>query len=250
MDSQGRFAQPAGGSSEQIASELRHYILKQQLDPGTLLGTEQGLADEFAISRPTMREALRILAGTSMIRTSRGPNGGVFVASTPSEGIQRTLTDSIGAMINAGSVTFTELLDSRIHLEVPLAGMAALNAADGVPRQLAEAIAQAEGNDPSSEPFRLADARFHRIIADAAGNQLMTAFASWTIDVLQPTLIRRIGAALDANLILKQHRDIMRAIQRRQPEAARRAMHRHLDHVRELVTAADEGKTITAIRDA
>ena len=60
--------------------------------------------------------------------------------------------------------------------------------------ELLAAIAEAEGNDPASEAFRIADTRFHRVIASAARNELLRAFTSWTLDVLQPSLIDTIGA--------------------------------------------------------
>jgi DNA-binding FadR family transcriptional regulator len=87
--------------------------------------------------------------------------------------------------------------------------------------------------------FRVADARFHRVIASAARNELLRAFTSWTLDVLQPSLIDTIGASIDGDAILAQHRAIQRAIRLRQPAAAQRAMRRHLDYLSELVRSLD-----------
>ena len=82
-----RFTQPRGTSSQQIAKEIRRYIVQQRLQPDDRLGTETELATEFGVSRPTLREALRLLASSHLIRATRGPGGGVFVASTENEGI-------------------------------------------------------------------------------------------------------------------------------------------------------------------
>ncbi len=107
--------------------------------------------------------------------------------------------------------------------------------------KLAAAIAEATGNHPASDEFRLADTRFHRVIATTAGNELLLAFTSWTLDVLQPSLIERIGDSIDGDAILQQHREIARAVARRQPAAAQRAMRRHLEYLRDLVRTRDEG---------
>jgi GntR family transcriptional repressor for pyruvate dehydrogenase complex len=224
----------------QIALEIRRYLARSDLQPGDRLGTEQELASEFGVSRPTLREALRLLASSHLIRASRGPRGGIFVASTPNEGMSRNLSESISTMLETQSVSLGELVEARIQLEVPLAGLAARNATAESVLKLDAAIAEQEGKHPASDAFRLADACFHRTIATTAGNELLRAFASWTLDVLQPSLIEKIGDAIDAETILRQHREILRAIRRGQPVAASRAMERHLEYLRELVRAFEE----------
>lgn len=229
-----------GDTSVQIALELRRYIARTGLSPGDRLGTEQGLAAEFGVSRPTLREALRLLASSHLIRASRGPRGGIFVASTPNEGIGRSLSESISTMLETQSVSLSELVEARLQLEVPLARLAARNATAETILKLDAAITEQEGKHPASDAFRLADACFHRTIAAAAGNDLLRAFASWTLDVLQPSLVATIGDAMDADLILTQHREILRAIRRGQPTGAARGMSRHLEYVGALVRAFEE----------
>jgi DNA-binding FadR family transcriptional regulator len=228
-----RFAQPRGTSSEQIAGEIRRYIAKHDLRPDDRLGTENELASEFGVSRPTLREALRLLASSHLIRATRGPGGGVFVASTQNEGIGLNLSESIATMLETESVSLIELVEARIHLEVPLAGLAAQNATEETAAELEAAIAEGTAcrDRPASDEFRLADARFHRAIARTARNELLRAFTSWTLDVLQPMLVARVGHTVDGDAILRQHRAVLRAIRRGQPAAAQRAMRRHLEYV-------------------
>jgi GntR family transcriptional repressor for pyruvate dehydrogenase complex len=140
-------------------------------------------------------------------------------------------------MLAADSVSLDQLLEARMFLEVPLAGLAAEHATDETVAALEAAIADAAGNDPASDVFRLADARFHEVLAIAAGNELLFAFTRWILDVLQPSLIKRIGSSLDGDEILAQHRAILRAVKRRQPAAAQRAMRDHLDHLYAIVRA-------------
>jgi GntR family transcriptional repressor for pyruvate dehydrogenase complex len=235
-----RAAAAHGDASERIALEIRRYLARKSLRPGDRLGTEQELAAEFGVSRPTLREALRLLASSHLVRSSRGPGGGVFVASTPSEGMSRTLSESIATLLETESLSLRELMDARLHLEVPIAGLAAQNATTETILKLDAAIADAQGHPSTSEQFRLADACFHRTIATTAGNPLMRTFMSWTLDVLQPSLLELVGDALDGELILGQHREILRAIRRRQPAAARRAMHRHLEYLSIKLRALEE----------
>jgi GntR family transcriptional regulator, transcriptional repressor for pyruvate dehydrogenase complex len=238
-----RFRPLRRDASEQVAFEIRRYLSERDMRPGERLGTEQELAAEFGVSRPTLREGLRLLASSHLIRATQGPGGGIFVASTQSEGMRRNVSESIAVMLATDDVSLIELVEARISMEVPLAGLAAQHATDETAEQLLAAIAEAEGNDPASEAFRIADTRFHRVIASAARNELLRAFTAWTLDVLQPSLIDTIGASIDGDAILDQHRVIQRAIRLRQPAAAQRAMRRHLDYLRELVGALDQPPT-------
>ncbi len=228
-----------GDASERIALEIRRFLARKSLRPGDRLGTEQELATEFGVSRPTLREALRLLSSSQLIRASRGPGGGIFVASTPNEGMSRSLSQSIATLLETESLSLGDLVEARLHLEVPLAGLAAKNATTETFLKLDAAIADAEGHPASSEVFSRADVCFHRTIAAAAGNELLSAFTSWTLDVLQPTLIAAVGDALDGELILRQHREIVRAIRRHQPAAAERAMRRHLEYLVQRVRALE-----------
>src|SRR4051795_7784288 len=230
-----RFPRARTDASEQIAMEIRRYLERRGLQPGDRIGTEQELAAEFGVSRPTLREGLRLLASSHLIRVGRGRSGGIFVARTPNEGMSRNVSESIATMLAAESVSMSELLDARLFLEVPLAGLAARNAGPDTAARLQEAIEAAEGNAPGTEPFNAADGSFHRILAEAAGNPLLRAFTDWILEVLQPNLISHISGHVDGEAILRQHRDIQRAVKRRQPAAAERAMAAHIDYLKGLL---------------
>ena len=61
------------GASEQVAVQIQHYIQEEGLGPGDFLGREEDLAAEFGVSRPTLREALKLLASGNLIRAARAP---------------------------------------------------------------------------------------------------------------------------------------------------------------------------------
>src|SRR3954449_10535912 len=227
-----RFPRARTDASEQIAMEIRRYLERRDLRPGDRIGTEQELAAEFGVSRPTLREGLRLLASSHLIRVGRGRSGGVFVARTPNEGMSRNVSESMATMLAAESVSLSELLDARLFLEVPLAGLAARNAGPDTAARLQRAIDDAEGNAPGTPPFNEADGRFHRILAEAAGNPLLRAFTDWILEVLQPSLILHISRRVDGAAILQQHRDIQRAVRRRQEAAAERAMAAHIEYLK------------------
>jgi GntR family transcriptional regulator, transcriptional repressor for pyruvate dehydrogenase complex len=229
------FQPPAPGASEQIARQIRRYLEERHLAPGDRIGTEQELADEFGVSRPTLREALRLLSASQLIRIGRGRAGGIFVARTPNEGMSRNLSETIGLMLAAQSVSMEELLDARLSLEVPLAGRAAVNADADVVARLEAAVRAAEGHAPGTPPFNEADTTFHQVLAEAAGNDLLRGLTGWILEVLQPSLIVTISDNVDPERILEQHGAILRAVRRHQRGAAERAMAAHITYLTEVL---------------
>ena len=184
-----QYRRSTSGASEDIAVQIRRWLDEQRLQPGERIGTEQEMADEFGVSRPTLREALRLLSASHLIRVGRGRTGGVFVASTPSEGMSKNVSESISLMLAAQSISMDELVDARLSLEVPIAGRAAVNADDEAIARLEAAIEAAVGHQPGTPPFNAADGSFHQILAEAAGNDLLRALTAWILEVLQPTLV-------------------------------------------------------------
>ena len=60
---------------------------------------------------------------------------------------------------------------------------------------------------------------------------MLLSFTDWILEVLQPRLIEEIGTVVDADEILRQHRDIARAVRRKQPAAAEKAMRAHIAYL-------------------
>src|SRR4051794_4083760 len=234
-----QYRRSASGASEEIAVQIRRWLDEQRLEPGERIGTEQEMADEFGVSRPTLREALRLLSASHLIRVGRGRSGGVFVASTPSEGMSRNVSESIALMLAAESISMETLVDARLSLEVPLAGRAAVNADDDVCDRLEAAIEAAVGHPRGPPPFNAADSRFHQILAETAGNDLLLALTAWILEVLQPSLVAHISLRVDAEQILAQHRAILRAVRRHQRTAAERAMQAHIEYLAGVLAEID-----------
>jgi GntR family transcriptional repressor for pyruvate dehydrogenase complex len=231
-------APPARRSaSEEVAEAIRKFVFAKELKPGDRLGREEDLARQFGVSRPTLREALRLLSSSYLIRASKGPGGGIFVASTPEQGIGRILTESVASMLSAHDIEIDELLETRMLLEVPLVGLAAQRATDEQIQRLRDLLAGADARAGDAGLVLDADTDLHRLIAEIAGNRLAAAFMQWVGVVLQPSLHELIEPAVVDAVILEQHRDVVRAIERGDPTAAERAMREHLVYLHDLVTA-------------
>ena len=224
------------GASEQVATAIQHRIQSAGLGPGDFLGREEDLAAEFGVSRPTLREALKLLASGNLIRASKGPGGGIFVAHTADQGVRRSLSDSVGMMLETGAVSLEELLDARTLLEVPLAGLAALQAGEATLERLRAALAEERAADGDIDAIHEADTAFHREIAAAAGNRMAQALTGWVYEVLQPRLLEELRDAVLPSAVLDQHAALLKAIEKGDRARAERAMREHLLYLRDVLT--------------
>ncbi len=217
-------------SSDLVAHLLQQVIAERALVPGDRLGTEAELARDLGVSRPAVREAVRLL-----VRAARGPGGGVFVARSADRGLARTVSEAIGGMLATQATSLSELTEVRLLLEVPLAGLAAEHASDERIAELWRAVEDA-GAAPDNELIqRESDIRFHQVIAEAAGNRVASALSAWCSEVLQPRLKDLIAPAIVEAVARDQHREIIAAIEQRKPVLAERAMRVHLRYLGDLL---------------
>ncbi|MBN1530199.1 MAG: FadR family transcriptional regulator [Thermoleophilaceae bacterium] len=208
-------------ASEQVAIQIQHHIQRERLAPDDFLGREEDLAAEFGVSRPTIREALRLLASGNLIRATKGPGGGIFVASTADRGLGQSLSDAIATMLETGAVSLDELMDAWLALEVALAGRAASERDEEMLERLRPALGD--------------DMEVHRILAGAAGNRVVRALTDWIAEVLQPALAEALDPAILGPLVRKQHEALLTAIERGDARLAERAMRDHIVYLRGLL---------------
>ena len=223
-------------ASEEVAEAIGGWISSRGLQPGDRLGREEDLALRFGVSRPTLREALRLLSSRHLIRATKGPGGGIFVDATPVQGMGMSVTESVASLLSTESIDIDELIETRMLLEIPLAGLAAQRATEADVDRL-HAILAAAGDTAHGEVFRRVDTHLHGAISAIAGNQIVGAFTQWIGSVLQPPLHELVEPAIVDSVVTEQHRDIVRAIERGDPVAAERAMREHLVYLQDLVSA-------------
>ena len=224
-------------ASEQIAIAIQERISEEELQPGDRLGTEEQLAAQYSVSRPTLREALRILSSGGLVRPVSGPRGGILVARTPEESVGRRVSDSIALLLDLEGTSIEELLEAREMLEVPLARFAATRAGAETLSELRAALAAGEAAAAAGQPVCAADSRFHRAIASASGNRITASVMDWAFEVLQPRLTELIGPQLEPSVTLDQLRSVLRAVEAGDPGAAEDAMRAHLGYLTQLVSA-------------
>jgi GntR family transcriptional repressor for pyruvate dehydrogenase complex len=125
----------AGLSAMNITDQLRETILSD-LSDGKPLGSEDELVLRFGVSRPTLRQAIRILQAEGLVTVRRGLHGGMFVRIPSTDTVAR----SMSVLLRHRGATFADLTDVMIPLSVELMRLAAENPDVAARRAVAQRI--------------------------------------------------------------------------------------------------------------
>jgi DNA-binding FadR family transcriptional regulator len=207
----------------QISNLIVSYIRDGRFKVGDALPAERDLARQLGVGRSSVREALIALeiAGWVEIRTGSG----VFVVSAEAPE-QRQAVDETSA---------TELLEARKAIEGEYAALAAQRASTQQISALGELLSEMAAEKEENAVFREHDKRFHLLIAEMTGNEILLEMATTLWNKRYTPLFQRLEdrstAAQWARQIVDDHRSVYDAIAARDAEGARTAMRKHLDEV-------------------
>ncbi|MGB5557368.1 MAG: GntR family transcriptional regulator [Paracoccaceae bacterium] len=174
--------------SAQIAAAIREAIISGKLIVDARLPSESELADQFGVSRPTVREALKRLAAQNLIRTQRGATGGAFINRIRFEdAYDQQITTSI-LLLSMNEVDFETACEARYALERACAPLSALRrGADHLATMRSEIRRQGQSG-LTDEAFCASDVAFHRALVDAAENPILSYQLAGAVEAMQPLM--------------------------------------------------------------
>lgn len=226
------------GLAKQIAEQIRESITDGRLKADDRLPTEEELARQFQVSRPTIREALKRLAAQSLIRSRRGPTGGTFINRPSREEVSSNLTTATALLVSLGEFKIPEILEARQELEVLCVRQAAARCKEAELSAMARELAIQRDASISDEDFCASDVRFHRAIADATHNSVLKFVMFTVIEALQPIENMVVFRVRDRKVIVRQHEAILSALQVNDAEDAAQAIREQTAYMRERFDAA------------
>ena len=116
--------------ARQIADRIRESIVTGELGADDRLPGEAQLAEQFGVSRPTIREALKRLAAQHLIRSRRGPAGGTFVNRPNQQQLRDALSGAAIVAVSVGEFDAQDIAEARCELELLCCRLAAANRRD------------------------------------------------------------------------------------------------------------------------
>lgn len=215
---------------EQVERHIRTAILDGTLQGGRRLPSEARLAQDFGVSRTTVREALRSLSAGGFIRKVPGAGGGSFVMDIDPGAFEGSLADSMHNLLRLGRVEVTEVAAVRSYLEVPATRLAALHRTEDDLAELESLLDQAKRMSFDDPAVPGLDASFHSAVASASHNPILGSFVGALHTVTQPVHFIDVSATFGREAF-EQHRRIVAAIAERDAAGAEQAIVDHLDYV-------------------
>ena len=219
--------------TDEAVLRIREMIMSGELGPGDRLPPENALSERLGLSRSSLREAVKALVAMRVLDVRRGD--GTYVTSLQPS----LLTEAMAFVVDLHQEgTLLDLLEVRRILECA----SAARAAGAVTPELVEALrAEIPAVDVDSETLVEADLRFHRLIAQASGNDYLVGL----LDGLSTSTVRaRVWRGLTqegaVQRTIDEHAGIVRAIELGSPELAEAAMAVHIGGVEEFLRRSRE----------
>jgi DNA-binding FadR family transcriptional regulator len=218
---------------QRIADELRALIVSGELADGASLGREPDLVERFGVSRPSLREALRILEAEGLITVERGVRGGV-VAHEPD---QRMTARTAAMVLRSRNVSLSDVFEARALLEPVAARKIAAMPARGrraIVAELSALIDKEEETINDPEAFALANAEFHERLVLLAGNQTLSILVEMLNEIVTRAVsaVSKVGSVMGSLATrqrgIRSQRRLVRLIEEGVPVAAEEHWRAHM----------------------
>lgn len=167
-------------ASELVAANLRRRIITGQLKPGEFLPNEAVLMQEFGVSRPTLREAFRILESEAIITVLRGARGGgQILAPDPSVAARY-----MGILLQYQATPLTDVYRARTEIEVSAVGMLGAARRKAVLRDLEQLASRGGGLVDDEQAFAEFSVGFHLQLVKSTGSITLAALAQMLFEII------------------------------------------------------------------
>jgi GntR family transcriptional repressor for pyruvate dehydrogenase complex len=221
--------------SDVITEQLESMIIDGRLLAGQQLPPERELAERFAVSRPSLREAIQNLEARGLLLRKQG--GGTFVKRN----LTASVTDPLMALIAQRPETQFDLLEFRHALEGMAAYYAALRGQPDDQEKLSQSLHKiselTQLVDKTAESEALVD--FYMTMALASQNLVLGHVMRSLKPMLQDNIKANLEMLATGNVVTgtiqKQRENIVAAIKARDPEAARQASNEHLAFIEDTL---------------
>jgi len=212
--------------SAQIAEQIRSSILAGEFNPGDKLPPERELAEMFGVSRPSVREALNVLAIAGLVESYQG--GGTVVKSL----VETAAGTPLSELIKVEQERALDVIEVRKCMEGWTAYYAAQRALPEDLRKLEKIVDEMENNLERKKTSQDLDANFHIVIAQATHNIVWLHLTQSIFDAIRE-FQRSVWQALylteeDHRTLFRHHKEVLEAIRDKDPERAKDAMLTHL----------------------
>jgi len=230
----------AGRLSDRIKTVLKEAIFAGDLKPGEKLPTEERIASALKVSKVTVREALREMEAEGMIEKRRGTRGGSFVA----EPNCAKISDLVGNYLRIGGVTPEQVTEFRLMLEPSMVALAAERRTKTDMAAIRACITAFERSLAGGTVDRVLGIEFHRLIAEACHNPLISAVMAAISTVFEDIIAAVPMSVEDGRIDLDFCKRFCDCLEQRRPQEAFRLMQDHFEVLNAIIQRSHGKRTV------
>lgn len=236
-------------TAELIATQLRRQIVRGTLKPGETLPPEMQLMEQFGVSRPTLREAFRILETETLISVRRGSRGGAQVMYPDSSVAAR----HVGLLLQMQGTTIDDVYEARTISEPACARLLAANRTDqdildlnAVIDELASAVDATGNSVPDPSLWSGLTYRFHELILERSGSKTLAVQGAVLQDIVATHLNLRVSSNFDEtesperfNRAIKAYKKLVTLVKAQDGDGAERHWRNHMEAAAKFLLKGD-----------
>ena len=234
-------------TAELVASHLRRRIVLGELKEGDALPPESALMAQFGVSRPTLREAFRVLESEALISVRRGARGGARVHIPDGDVAARYA----GLVLQFRGTTLADVYAARSAIELAALDAMRPRVSKAALKPLRQNLELMDESIDDPERTILLQEEFHRLIVEIAGNQTLHIFEQMIHHIIQlhgtAYVARWTGSPQQSKSALaggRTHHKVVDLLQQGDFDAAIDLWRRHLDEASETVLHGVDAKTV------
>jgi DNA-binding FadR family transcriptional regulator len=224
--------------SEIIETHIRSLIVDGDITVGERLPTEKEIARQFGVSIVTMREALKGLEASGLIEKKKGKGGGVFATSPKSDIVKK----SIYSFLISKKFSSQHLTELRLIIEPVAARIAAERITSWEIKGLERNVRYSETkfNEISSEERKQKNIEFHRLVAEATKNPVLSLTTDFVMDFLFEYKIRPLPTSVTfIKNTVREHQNVLERLKAHDPKGAEDSMTFHLKSVESFLVRTE-----------
>lgn len=231
-------------SGQLVAAAIRRQIVLGELADGDSLPNEAALLEMYGVSRPVLREALRILQSEALLSIRRGSKGGARVNAPNSAPIAQ----QAGYLLQHQHTTIADVFQARAIIEPPAVHLLAKERDPQVLKRLQQAIEDEEAARPHDKATAYGD--FHTLVVELSGSRTLAMFAEimaeitrrHTQAVMRIADLERVNE--DATVAHRVHHKLVKLVEKGDADAAEALWRSHLEETADVMLAGRAGQEI------
>jgi len=234
-------------ASELVTSALRRMIVDGQLTDGDFLPTESELVEHFKVSRPTLREAVRVLESERLVEVRRGARTGARVRTPGPEIVARPAA----LLLELAGTTLSDVMTARLAIEPYAARLLATNGTQRAHDELARLVADIPAQWEAGE-IAHASALLHRRLVELSGNATLGIIAGMLYEITERhttvavRVVNNITLKADYTQLIRSFNRLVKLVKARDGAGAEAHWRKHMEASNKALL---KGHERTRVRD-